>query len=192
MEKLRVGLALTGSYCTYDRIMSMARRLAGEYDLVPIMSENSYGTDSRFGDAAEFIAQLESMTGRRVISTITGAEPIGPRALLDALVIAPCTGNTIAKLANGVTDSAATMAAKAHLRNGGPVIIAVSTNDALSGNARNIGELMARKGYYFVPFYQDDPVKKPTSAVADFDLVEDTVTAAVAGRQLQPVLREKR
>lgn len=188
MEKLRVGLALTGSYCTFDKAMGACARMATEYDLQPIMSENAYSTDTRFGRAEDFRKMLKNFSGKEIISTIAAAEPIGPKKLLDVLVIAPCTGNTLAKMANGVTDSSVTLAAKAHLRNGRPVVVAVSTNDALAANAKNIGTLMARKNIYFVPFRQDDPIKKETSLVADFDLIEKTIDAALEGRQLQPVI----
>ena len=147
-----------------------------------------YTSDSRFGDAAGFQARIEKICGRPIIQTIPQAEPIGPKKLLDALVIAPCTGNTIAKLANGITDTTVTMAAKAHLRNSRPVILAVSTNDGLSANGKNIGELMNRKNIYFVPFGQDDPVHKPCSLVADFALIGPTIHEALEGRQIQPVL----
>ena len=171
--------------------MTVAERLSKVYDVMPIMSENASSTDSRFGKAEDFKTSLGTMTGRKVVDTIAKAEPIGPKELLDVLIIVPCTGNTIAKLAAGITDSAVTMAAKAHLRNGRPVVIAVSTNDALAGNAKNLGELLARKNYFFVPFYQDDPIKKPTSLVADFDMIESTVEAAMAGKQLQPLVLQK-
>ena len=188
MDRLKVGLALTGSYCTFDRAMAAASRMSGEYDLWPIMSENAYSTDTRFGRAEYFRMMLSGLSEHGIISTITQAEPIGPKGLLDVLVIAPCTGNTLAKLACGITDSSVTMAAKAHLRNGRPVVIAISTNDGLAANAKNIGTLMARRNIYFVPFYQDDPVKKERSLVADFDMIEDTISAALEGRQIQPVL----
>lgn len=188
MENLRVGLALCGSYCTYEKMMQVAARMAGEYDLTPIMSENAASTDSRFGRAADFRQSLETFTGKPVIATIAAAEPIGPKKLLDVMVISPCTGNTLAKLAHGVTDTCVVMAAKAHLRNGRPLVIAVSTNDGLTTSAANIGTLLARKNVYFVPFRQDDHQKKPASLVADFDLIEDTIAAALEGRQLQPVL----
>ena len=144
--------------------------------------------DSRFGEAETFIAYAERICNRNVIRTIAEAEPIGPKKLLDALVIAPCTGNTLAKLAHGIADGPVTMAVKSHLRNGRPVIVAVSTNDALGAAAENIGKLLARKNYYFVPFQQDDPVNKPTSMVADFLQIPETVAAALEGRQLQPIL----
>ena len=152
------------------------------------MSENSYSLDTRFGDAAYWREQFREITGRSIVHTIPGAEPIGPKKLLDALVIAPCTGNTLAKLAAGMTDSTVTMAAKAHLRNGRPLVLAISTNDGLAASARNIGELLCRKNVYFVPFRQDDPFGKPTSLVAEFNLVSTAVKEALAGRQLQPVL----
>ncbi|MGE4485813.1 MAG: dipicolinate synthase subunit B [Oscillospiraceae bacterium] len=188
MSKLRAGLALCGSYCTYDRTMAAAEKLVGRYDLMAIMSENAASTDTRFGKAADFIQKLEAFTGKPVITSIATAEHIGPKALLDVLVIAPCTGNTLAKLALGITDTSVTMAAKAHLRNGRPVVIAVSTNDGLSGSASNIGALLGRKNVYFVPFGQDDPVKKPCSLVADFTRIEDTIENALEGRQIQPIL----
>jgi dipicolinate synthase subunit B len=152
------------------------------------MSEAAYSTDTRFGKAAAFVEKVEALCGSPVIHTISGAEPFGPRALLDILVIAPCTGNTLAKIARGVTDSSVTMAAKAHLRNARPALIAVSTNDALTGNAANIGELLNRKNIFFVPFYQDDPQKKPASLAAELDLLPQAIDAALDGRQLQPLL----
>lgn len=188
MERLRAGVALCGSYCTFKKAVDAFERLCTEYDVTPIMSESAAVTDSRFGKAQEFRARLEKASGREIVDTIVKAEPIGPKKLLDVLIIVPCTGNTIAKMANGITDSAVTMAAKAHLRNGRPVVIAVSTNDALSANAENIGKLLARKNIYFVPFYQDDPQGKPCSLAADLALIEPTVEAAIQGRQLQPVL----
>ncbi len=189
MEHLRVGFAFCGSFCTYTKAMAALEEAAGRYDWVqPIVSEASAATDTRFGNACDFIREMERLCGRPVIDSIKGAEPIGPKKLLDVLVIAPCTGNTLAKLAAGVTDSSVTMAAKAHLRNGRPVVIAVSTNDALAGSAKNIGVLLDKKNVYFVPFRQDDPTGKPTSLVADFSLIPATVDAAVRGEQLQPVL----
>lgn len=189
-NKKRLGLALCGSYCTYEKLFQAAEKLAETYDLIPIMSENAAETDTRFGTATEHIKRLMLLSGRKVVTTIAEAEPLGPSRPMDALLIAPCTGNTLAKLSHGITDTAVTMAAKAHLRNGRPVIIALSTNDGLSGSAENIARLLNRKHFYFVPFRQDDPAKKPRSLQADFSLLEETVRAALQGRQLQPILKE--
>ena len=188
-QKKRLGLALCGSYCTYEKLFAAAEGLAEEYELVPILSDAAAETDSRFGRAAEHMRRLTELTGRKVISTIPEAEPLGPASPLDALLIAPCTGNTLGKLAHGITDSAVTMAAKAHLRNGRPVILALSTNDGLSGSAENIARLLNRKHFYFVPFGQDDPEKKPFSLQADFSRLGAAVEAALEGKQLQPILR---
>ena len=187
-NKKRLGLALCGSYCTYEKLFQAAETLAETYDLIPIMSENAAETDTRFGTATQHIKRLMLLSGHKVVTTIAEAEPLGPKTPLDALLIAPCTGNTLAKLSHGITDTAVTMAAKAHLRNGRPVIIALSTNDGLSGSAENIARLLNRKSVYFVPFGQDDPMKKPNSLQADFSLLYDALEAAMAGRQLQPVL----
>lgn len=188
MSKTRLGLAICGSYCTFDKILPVAEALAEEFQLTAIMSENASGTDTRFGCAENMRHRLEEITKKDVIASITAAEPIGPKALLDVLAVAPCTGNTIAKLACGIADSAVTMACKAHLRNGRPVVIAVSTNDGLAANAKNIGELLARRNIFIVPFRQDDPVGKPDSVISDLSLLRETVLAALEGRQLQPVL----
>lgn len=189
MRTERVGFAICGSFCTHERVLRELERLCGEYEsVVPIVSETVCATDTRFGDARELLDTVERLTGRKAVSTIREAEPIGPKKLLDVLVVAPCTGNTLGKLAAGITDTTVTMAAKAHLRNGRPVVVAMSTNDGLSASLRNVGELMVRKGYYFVPFGQDDPVKKETSLVADLTKVEQTVIKALEGKQLQPVL----
>ncbi|MBR5489773.1 MAG: dipicolinate synthase subunit B [Oscillospiraceae bacterium] len=188
MEKLRIGLAFTGSYCTYDKAFAAAQRLCEKYDVTAIMSETAASTDSRFGMSGDFMAQLEAMTGKRVLKTIVEVEPIGPQRMFDVLVIAPCTGNTAAKLAAGITDTAVTMAAKSHLRNGKPVVLAIGTNDGLSGSARNIGELLNRKNVYFVPFYQDDPMGKPRSLASDYASLEKSILAAVNGEQTQPIL----
>lgn len=189
MEAIRVGYAFCGSFCTYDRAMAALEQVRARFeDVVPIVSETSAATDTRFGNAHDFLREMERICGRRVVDTIAKAEPIGPQGLLDVLVICPCTGNTLAKLACGITDTAVTMAAKAHLRNGRPLVVAVSTNDALAGSAKNIGALLDKKNVYFVPFHQDDPVRKPTSVVADFGQVTQTIEAALAGKQLQPLL----
>lgn len=189
MDKVRVGFAFCGSFCTYHKAMAALEQVKARYgDVTPIVSEFSAQTDTRFGQAHDFMREMERICDRRVITTLKGAEPIGPQKLLDVLVIAPCTGNTLARLALGITDGPVTMAAKANLRNDGPVVVAISTNDGLSASARNIGELLCRKHYYFVPFRQDDPIGKPTSLVADMALIPDTIEAALQDRQLQPVL----
>ena len=188
-QQVRVGFAFCGSFCTFSQAMAALGRVRARYgDVTPIVSEASAVTDTRFGRAHDFLAEMERICGKPVIDSIARAEPIGPKGLLDVLVICPCTGNTLAKLANGITDTAVTMAAKAHLRNGRPVVLCPATNDGLAASARNIGALLDKKNVYFVPFRQDDPAKKPTSLVADFFKVEDTIDAALAGRQLQPVL----
>ncbi len=187
--KKKLGFAMCGSYCTYEAVFAAAEALTKDYELVPIMSETAAQTDSRFGTAAEHRRRLETLTGRTAAVSIAEAEPLGPREALDVLLIAPCTGSTLAKLAHGMTDSAVAMAAKAHLRNSRPLVIAFSTNDGLSGSAENIARLLNRKNVYFVPFRQDDPQKKPFSLQADFSLLGETVAAALQGKQLQPVLR---
>ncbi len=188
MEKLRIGLALCGSFCTFDKVLTIVESWGDKYDITPILSEHAAGTDTRFGAAADHIARLEALTGKPVIRTIADAEPIGPKGKLDILLIAPCTGNTLAKLAHGVTDTAVTMAAKSHLRNGRPVVIGFSTNDGLSATLQNIGVLMVRKNMHLVPFTQDDPTSKPNSLASDFTKLEQTMLAALEGNQLQPVL----
>ena len=189
MEQIRVGFAFCGSFCTYDQVMPALERAKARYgDVTPIISEKSAETDSRFGPAHEFIREMERICDKRVIDTIPKAEPIGPKKLLDVLVIAPCTGSTLSRLANGMSDTSVTMAAKAMWRNGRPVVVAVSTNDGLAGSAKNLAALLDKKHVFFVPYRQDDPVGKPTSLVADFTLSNDTVDAALQGRQLQPLL----
>lgn len=189
METQRVGFAFCGSFCTYAKAIEALERAAAAYGtVIPIVSETSAATDTRFGNAHDFMREMQRICDRRVITTVKEAEPIGPQKLLDVLVICPCTGNTLAKLAAGIADTSVTMAAKAHLRNGRPVVVAVSTNDGLAAAAKNIGVLLDRKNVYFVPFRQDDPAGKPTSLVADFTLVNATVDAALEGRQLQPLL----
>lgn len=189
MEQVRVGFAFCGSFCTHAKAIEALEQVRAKYsDVTPIVSEVSAQLDTRFGCAHDFLREVERICDKRVISTIQGAEPIGPKGLLDVLVILPCTGNTLAKLAAGVADSTVTLAAKAHLRNARPLVLGVSTNDGLAAAARNIGELMCRKNVYFVPFRQDDPQGKPTSLVARFDLVGETIAHALQGRQIQPVL----
>ncbi len=188
-QNIRVGYAFCGSFCTMDRAIGALEKMKGEgCDLYPVVSEALSATDTRFGAAHDFMREIERICGRRVIASITEAEPIGPRKLLDVMVVAPCTGNTLAKLAGGITTGTVPLAVKAHLRNGRPVVLAVATNDGLAASAGNISALLARKHYYFVPFRQDDPEGKPTSLVADFSLLPRTVEAALAGRQLQPLL----
>ena len=185
---MTVGFALCGSFCTYDRIFPVMERLAKSYDIIPIFSQSAYTTDSRFGTADDHIAKAEAICGKPPLHTLAEVEPIGPKRLLDALVIAPCTGNTLAKLAHSIADGPVTMTAKSHLRNGRPVVVAISTNDALGGAAENIGKLLARKHYFFVPFGQDDAFGKPTSIVADFSKIPQTVELALEGKQIQPLL----
>lgn len=188
MNRPRVGIALCGSYCTYEKLFAQLGMLSEKYELVPIMSETAAKADTRFGRAEDFKARLREITGSEPVENIIDAEPLGPSKPMDALVIAPCTGNTMAKLNHGITDTAVTMAAKAHLRNGRPLVIAFSTNDGLSGSAPNIAGLLNRKNVYFVPFRQDDCEKKPNSLASDFSLIADAVDAALQGRQLQPIL----
>ena len=189
MRKERVGFAVCGSFCTHAKVLEALGELVKEYEtVIPIASEMSAFTDTRFGSADDLLGRLEELTGREVWYDIPSVEPIGPKKLLDVLVIAPATGNTVAKLAAGSTDTAVTMAAKAHLRNGGPVVIALASNDGLSAGAKNIGELLVRKNYYFVPFGQDNAIQKPCSLVADFSKITETVDAALRGEQIQPLL----
>ena len=188
MNNIRVGFAFCGSFCTHQKVLREMEKLCERYTIIPILSESAAATDARFGRAEDFAAAVEAAAGRPAIRTVEEAEPIGPKALLDVLVIAPCTGNTLGKLAGGITDTSVTMAAKAHLRNGRPVVVAVASNDGLSGSAANLGTLLNRRGYYFVPFGQDDPERKPCSLMADFTRIGETVEEALAGRQLQPVL----
>ena len=188
-HKKTVGFALCGSFCTFHRILPVMERMAEQYQLIPILSPVAYETDTRFGKAADFCTKIEAICNRPIIHTVAGAEPIGPKKLLDLLVIAPCTGNTLAKLAAGISDTSVTLAAKAHRRNNRPVVIAVSTNDGLTGNAKNIGALLNTKGYFFVPFGQDDPLQKESSLVAHMEAIPETVAAVFDGRQIQPILK---
>ncbi len=189
LEGVRVGFAITGSFCTFTKIIPQIEILVKEgADVLPIISESVDKFDTRFGTADDLKKKLTLITGKKPISTIVEAEPIGPKGLLDILVIAPCTGNTIAKIANAVTDGPVTMACKAHLRNMRPVVVAVSTNDGLSANAKNIGTLLNMKNIYMVPFGQDDPIKKCTSLVADFEQILFAVQSALQSIQMQPVL----
>lgn len=188
-QPIRVGFALTGSFCTHQRVLSVMETMqAAGFDLTPILSFHAGAMDTRFGPAKELRKRLLEICGRPPIDTIEAAEPIGPKAMFDVLAVAPCTGNTIAKLAYAVTDTPVTMAVKSHLRGGRPVIIAVSTNDALSGSAANIGTLLNRRHYYFVPMKQDAPTTKPCSIVAEMEQLPETIEAALEGRQIQPLL----
>lgn len=190
MSNETVGFALCGSFCTFKKVIPQIEKLVNEgYRVIPIMSHMAYTTDTRFGKARDFNEQIETICKENIIYTISGAEPIGPKELLDVLVIAPCTGNTLGKLANGISDTSVTLAVKAHLRNQRPVIIAVSSNDALGTSARNIGTLMNSKNIYFVPMEQDDYINKPNSIVADFKYIPDTVREVLAtNKQPQPIL----
>ncbi|MCD7774704.1 MAG: dipicolinate synthase subunit B [Clostridiales bacterium] len=186
---IKAGFAMCGSFCTFGKVIPEIRKLINSgIEVVPIMSFNAYSMDTRFGKAKDFICEIESITGKEIIHTIEGAEPIGPKKLIDALIIEPCTGNTLAKLAMGIADTPVTLGAKSNLRNGNPLIIAVSSNDALGNAGKNIGLLLNSKNTYFVPFKQDDPEKKPTSAVADFGRTKDTFLNALVGKQIQPVI----
>ncbi len=189
MKGLTIGFALCGSFCTIKSAVEQIPVLLDKgARVVPIMSKIVYETDTRFGTAEQLKCRIEEITGEKIIHTVPQAEPIGPKKLLDVLVVAPCTGNTLAKLANAITDSSVTMAVKAHLRNNRPVVLCIASNDALSGSAINIGKLLNTKNIYFVPFGQDDAINKTTSLISDFDLIPKAVTAALNGQQLQPIL----
>lgn len=179
-----IGFAFTGSFCTVSKALEIMKNLVLRgYEVLPIMSENVYNTDTRFAKADEVKRRINDITGKEIIHTIVGAEPLGPKIKLDAMVICPCTGNTLAKIANGITDTSVTMAAKAHLRNDNPLLICLASNDALSANLKNIAILMSRKNVYFTPMIQDDPINKPHSLVTDFDWVESSLELALKGKQ---------
>ena len=189
MDECTVGFAITGSFCTFARAFAQMERLVARgYRVLPIFSPHAAETDTRFGRAADWIARAESICGRPVLRTLTDVEPIGPKKWTDVLLVAPCTGNTAAKLAQNIIDTPVTLAVESHLRGDRPVVLAMSTNDALSGSAAAIGTLMNRRHYYFVPMRQDAPDGKPRSVVADFDRIEETIAAARTGRQIQPML----
>ena len=189
MKNYTVGFAICGSFCTFGKVLDHLQTLCDAgFRVIPIMSYNAANTDTRFGSAASFAERIERITGNKIICDLAHAEPIGPKQLLDLLIVAPCTGNTLAKLAVGIADTPVTLAVKSQLRNARPVLIGISTNDALGTAAANIGALMSRKHYYFIPYSQDDCIHKPTSVVADFSLLPSAATAALAGKQLQPML----
>ena len=185
----RIGYILTGSFCTFSKTIPVIKELVkNEAEVIPIMSYNSYNLDTKFGKAQDFIKEIEEITGKKIIHTIQEAEPIGPKKITDIMVIAPCSGNTISKLAYDIIDTPATMAAKSHLRNNKPLVIAVSTNNGLGANAESIGKLLYRRNYYFVPFKQDNPIAKPRSIVADFNMIIKTIEFALEGEQISPII----
>ena len=189
LNNIKIGFALTGSFCTFKKAIPKMKELIKKgADILPIMSYNSYKLDTKFGKAVEFIKEIEIITGKKIIHTIQDAEPIGPKKLTDVMVIAPCSGNTMAKLALDIIDTPVTMAAKSRLRNDRPLVIAPSTNNGLSGNAENIGKLLNRKNYYFVPFRQDNPITKPRSIVFEEEYLIKTLEYALEGTQISPIL----
>jgi len=188
MSSYTFGFAMCGSFCTFSKVIDEMRHMAeAGYNLLPIMSQNAFTTDTRFGKASDFNWEVEDICGNKIIKSIVDAEPIGPKKMVDLMIVAPCTGNTMAKLANGITDTSVTMAVKSNLRTGRPVLLAIATNDALAASAQNIGKLLNNKNIYFVPMKQDDPVKKPSSVVADFNLILPAALAALEGKQMQPI-----
>ena len=192
MNNITVGFAMCGSFCTFEKVIPQMKALTdANYKVIPIMSETAYNTDTRFGSAESIRAKVTDACQNEIIHTIRDAEPIGPKKLLDLLIVAPCTGNTLAKLANGITDSCVTLATKAHLRNMRPVLLGVSSNDALSTSAQNIGKLMNSKNIFFIPMCQDDHEGKPNSLVADFTFCQKAVEFALQKKQLQPMLIQK-
>lgn len=189
MTDIRVGFAICGSFCTFGKALGQMEELIDQgYDVIPIMSFNAFSTDTRFGKAADFRKRIEDMCGKRIISEIKDAEPIGPKKMTDIMIVAPCTGNTTAKIAGAITDTPVTMAVKSHLRQSKPVLICLATNDALGASAQNIGRLMNTRHFFFVPFSQDDPFRKPNSLVADFSMLIPAMRLALEEKQIQPVL----
>lgn len=189
MKKLTFGYALTGSFCTFERsLKQMEYILSQGIDILPIMSFNASSIDTRFGCAADFVNRIENLTGKKVIKTLEEAEPIGPKKMADLMIVLPCTGNTLAKLAAGIYDTPVTLAVKSHLRNQRPVLIGVSTNDALSSSAKNIGMLLNYKNYYFIPMRQDDFTNKPFSVVCDFEKTLESAFYALEGKQVEPMI----
>ncbi len=189
MENIKLGYAFCGSFCTIAKALESLKELKKDYDIMPIMSQIAYSTDTRFFACEALKKEIKEICGKEIIHTIAGAEPIGPKNLLDVIVVSPCTGNTLAKIALGITDTPVTMAVKAHLRNNKPVVLAIATNDALGASSKNIGLLHNTKNIYFVPYGQDDPYSKNNSLVCDFSLIPKTVKQALKGEQLQPMLK---
>ncbi len=189
LKNIKIGFAITGSFCTFSEILPIIQQMIDEgAEVFPVISEKVDSTDTRFGTSADFKMKLKSITEKKLIASIVDAEPIGPKSLFDVVIVAPCTGNTLAKIANGITDSTVTMACKAQLRNQKPIVLAISTNDGLSANAENIGVVLNRKNVYMVPFGQDDPLNKQTSLVADYTRIIPTILAAMEGKQIEPLL----
>ena len=186
-----IGFAITGSFCTHDKALIVIKQLTKKYNVIPILSENVFNTDTRFGRAKEYISKLEEITNNKVISSIVSAEPIGPKNLVDIIIVAPCTGNTLSKITHAITDTTVTMAVKSHLRSNKPVVIGVSSNDSLEKNFENIGKLFNSKNIFFVPMVQDDYIKKPNSLVCDFSLIEKTMDLAINKQQIQPIFITK-
>lgn len=187
---IKVGFAICGSFCTFSKVIPQIKLIADAgYDVLPIMSETAYSTDTRFGKAKEFRQEIEDICEKKILHTIPEVEPIGPKKMTDIMIIAPCTGNTLSKLANSTIDTAVTMAAKSHLRGQRPLLIALSTNDGLTGSAQNMGALLNRKNVYFVPMAQDDPLQKPASLIAHFNLIVPAMESALMGQQIQPVFQ---
>lgn len=189
LRNKKIGIVMTGSFCTFSKVIEQIKVLVKMgADVIPIMSFNSYNLDTKFGKAEEIINEIEYITNKKILNTIQGVEPIGPKKMTDIMLVAPCSGNTLAKLANGIIDTPAVMAVKSHLRNGNPVVIAVSTNDGLSGSAENIGKLLNRANYFFVPIRQDNPITKPRSLVFDDKYIVKTLESALDREQIQPIL----
>lgn len=189
MTKQKLGFAMCGSFCTIkDALAELKKLVELGYDVTPILSPIVYNTDTRFTKATELIKEIETLTGKKVINSVAAAEPIGPKKMFDVLAICPCTGNTLAKLAYGITDTSVTMAAKAHIRNNLPVVLSIATNDALSASAKNIGQLLNTRNYYFVPFNQDDPHSKERSIISDFTKLHQTIQSALNGEQIKPII----
>ena len=185
----KIGIVMTGSFCTFSKVIPNIKELVNQgAKVIPVMSFNGYNLDTKFGKADDFVNEIEQITGNKIISTIQGAEPIGPKKMTDVMIVVPCSGNTIAKLANNIIDTPATMAVKSHLRNENPVVIAISTNDGLSGSAENIGKLLNRRNYYFVPFRQDNPITKPRSLVFDESYILKTLDEALRKKQIEPII----